>query len=97
MLASASAMGTACYADDLPPPAYAEGYQPTYYDGYMVYYDEGGRPFYYRDGAVAWINPGVPEYAGLVSHWRLYGAAYGRWYSRYGYRYHGWRGGFYRR
>jgi hypothetical protein len=93
----ASPLSSACYVDDLPPPAYADGYQPAFYDGYVVYYDEGGRPFYYRGGVQVWVPPGAPEYAGLVAHWHAYGPAYGHWYAHYGYRYHGYRGGFYYR
>ncbi len=62
------------------------------YDGYVVYYDEVGRPSYYVNGGVVWVSPGVPAYAGLVSHWRAYGPAYHRWYTNHGYRYRAYRG-----
>jgi hypothetical protein len=87
-------MGTACYVeDDVPPSAYADGYQPEYYDGHIVYFDDAGRPFYYGGGAVVWIPPTYPRYGVYVAHWRHYGPAYHRWNAHYGYRYHAYRGG----
>ena len=83
---------SSCYVEEVPPPAYAYGYEPAYYDGYVVYYDDVGRPYYYVDGAVVWIAPGVPEYPRLVAHWRTYGPAYHPWYVHDGYRYRGYRG-----
>jgi hypothetical protein len=80
-----------CYVE-AGPPVVAEGYEPAMYDGYVVYYDEVGRPYYYANGAVVWVPPGAPAYAGLVAHWRAYGPAYHRWYSHYGYRYRAYRG-----
>jgi hypothetical protein len=86
-------LGSACYAEeDVPPPAYAEGYQPQFYDGYVVYYDDVGRPYYYNNGAVFWVPGTSPYYVGLVNHWHMYGPAYHRWYGHYGYRYRGYRG-----
>jgi len=86
-----SAGTTGCYVEEVPPPAYAEGYVPAYYDGYVVYYDGVGRPYYYLNGAVAWVPPSSPFYIGLVNHWHAYGPAYPRWYARYGYGYRGYR------
>jgi len=86
-------LGSACYVDEVPPPEYAEGYQPQFYDGYVVYFDEGGRPFYHVNGAVVWVPPTSPLYVGYVNHWHAYGPAYRNWYGHYGYRYHGYRGG----
>jgi hypothetical protein len=70
-----------------PPPGYVDGYEPSYYDGYVVYYDDVGRPYYYGNGGVVWVSPGVPEYGVLVNHYRVYGPAYHRWYTRYGHAY----------
>ena len=86
----------ACYAEAEPVAVTSadvevDGYSPAYYDGYLVYYDGDGRPFYYDGGVVVWISPSSPHYAGLVHHWRVYGPAYGRWYSHDGYRHHGYR------
>jgi hypothetical protein len=88
-----------CYVEsDLPPPAYAEGYEPQYYDGYVVYYDDYGRPYYYAEGRPVWVQPSSPVYVGLVNHWRVYRPAYHRWYGHYGYRYRTYRGhGYHRR
>jgi len=85
-----------CYAE--AEPAYVTsadveyGYVPAYYDGYVVYYDTIGRPYYYDGASVVWIPPSSPYYVGLRNHWHVYGHAYPRWYSSYGYRYHGYRG-----
>ena len=87
-------LGSACYVDeDLPPPEYAEGYQPQFYDGYVIYYDEVGRPYYHVNGAVVWVPQTSPLYFGYVNHWHTYGPAYRRWYGHYGYRYHTYHGG----
>lgn len=84
--------GLGCYVEEVPPPAYADGYEPQYYDGYVVYYDEGGRPFYYVNGAAVWVPSTSPFYAGYVNHWRLHGEGYRHWYVHHGYRYRGYRG-----
>jgi hypothetical protein len=87
-------LGSACYVEeDVPPPAYAEGYQPQFYDGYVVYYDDVGRPYYYNNGAVFWVPATSPLYIGYVNHWHAYGPAYRSWYGHYGYRYRGYRAG----
>lgn len=86
-----ASLSSACYAEAVPPPAYADGYQPQYYDGYVVYYDGLGRPYYHVNGAVYWVLPASPFYLGLTTHWRYHRAEYGRWYGHYGYRYHGYR------
>jgi hypothetical protein len=88
------ASASACYVEeDMPPPAYVEGYAPQLYDGYVVYFDGVGRPFYYVGGAPVWVPVTSPFYAGLVGHWHTYGFAYNRWYGRYGQRYRGYRAG----
>jgi hypothetical protein len=92
MAAVFGGLSAGCYAEEGPPPAYADGYEPDYYDGRVVYYDDAGRPFYYVGGAVVWVSPESPFYAGYVHHWRLYGPAYHRWYGHYGYRYRGYHG-----
>jgi hypothetical protein len=84
-------MSSACYAEIVPPPVYADGYQPQFYDGYVVYYDAHGRPYYHVGGVVYWVPLTSPFYIGLVNHWRAYGPAYGRWYGHYGNRYRGYR------
>jgi len=84
-----ASLSSGCYAETVPPPAYADGYEPQYYDGYVVYYDGYGRPFYHVNGAVYWVPPSSPFYVGLVGHWRYHRAEYGRWYGHYGYRYRG--------
>ena len=90
LTAASGALSTGCVVEDeVPPPAYVEGYEPMYYDGYVVYYDDVGRPYYYLNGGVAWVPSTSPLYIGFVNHWRLYGPAYHRWYAHYGYRYHG--------
>jgi hypothetical protein len=81
----------ACTVAELPPPEYAEGFDPQYYDGYVVYYDEIGRPYYYMDGSIAWVPVTSAYYGPLLHYWRLHGPAYQRWYSNYGYRYRGYR------
>ena len=86
-------LSSACYAEAVPAPAYADGYEPQYYDGYVVYYDGYGRPFYHVNGAVYWVPPSSPFYGGYVNHWHSYGPAYGRWYGHYGVRYRGYRRG----
>ncbi len=84
--------GSGCYAEEVPPPEYADsGYQPQYYDGYVVYYDEVGHPYYYQNGAVYWVPVTSPFYVGFVNHWHRYGPAYRHWYGHYGYRYHAYR------
>jgi len=92
LLCSSAALGSACYVEEGPPPAYAYGYDPQYYDGYVVYYDDVGRPYYYMDGAVVWVPVASPLYIGLVSHWRLHAAAYHHWYGHYGYGFRGYHG-----
>ena len=90
-----------CYAEAVPAPepmltsasVQVDGYEPAYYDGYVVYYDDVGRPYYYDRGAVVWVSTSSPYYGGLVHHWRVYGPAYHRWYSNYGYRYRTYRAG----
>lgn len=84
-------MSSACYAEAVPPPAYADGYEPQYYDGYVVYYDGVGRPYYHVNGQVFWVPPASPFYVGLTGHWHDHRAEYGRWNGHYGYRYHGYR------
>ena len=82
-----------CYVETVGPEGVAVGnygYDPIYYNGYMVYYD-AGRPFYYLNGAVVWISPADPYYNTYITHWRTYGAYYGRWYGAYGARYRGYR------
>ncbi len=91
-LAALAPFASGCVVEDVPPPGYAEGYQPEYYNGYVVYYDDGGRPYYYANGAVVWIPATDPLYVRYVNHWRIYGSYYPRWYAHYGYRYHGWHG-----
>jgi hypothetical protein len=92
MLALAVSVGVpACYVEE-DVPLYMEGYQPQFYDGYVVYYDSVGRPFYYEGGTAYWVPATSPLYVGLVNHWNVYGQAYGRWYSHYGYRYRAYRG-----
>jgi hypothetical protein len=86
-----ASMSSGCYAEAVPAPAYADGYEPQYYDGYVVYYDGYGRPFYNVNGAVYWVQPSSPFYIGLTTHWRGHRAEYGRWYGHYGYRYRGYR------
>ncbi len=82
-----------CYVETVGPEGVVTGnygYDPIYYNGYMVYYD-GGRPFYYLNGAVVWISPTDPYYHSYITHWRTYGAYYGRWNGAYGARYRGYR------
>lgn len=94
-LLSSVALLPGCYAEAHPATLtsaeVAYGYEPAYYDGYVVYYDTVGRPYYYVNGAVAWVPPSSPHYAGLVHHWRVYGRSYPRWYSEQGSRYYGYR------
>jgi hypothetical protein len=83
-----------CYAEatgTIPPPDYAYGYAPVYYDGYVVDYDDGGRPFYYVNGAVVWVPPTAPLFAGLFAHGRAFGPAYRNWHANVGSRYQGYR------
>lgn len=83
---------SACYVEsELPPPAYADGYDPQLYDGYVVYYDDVGRPYYYAEGRAVWVPTTAPVYVGLVDHWRGHGPAYHRWYGHYGHRYYRYR------
>jgi hypothetical protein len=91
VLAAFAPVVSGCYVEEVPPPEYAEGYQPEYYDGYVVYYDDIGRPFYYVNGAVVWVPPTSPFYARYTAHWRMYGPSYRGWYAHYGYRYHTYR------
>ncbi len=81
-----------CVVAEVPPPVYADGYEPVFYEGYVVYYDDFGRPYYYRDGIVFWVPAGSPAYGRLVAHWRLYRPWYHTWYAHHGYRYHGYHG-----
>jgi hypothetical protein len=90
-IVASATLASGCVAEVEPPGVYA-GYSPTYYDGYVVYYDDAGRPFYYASGAVVWISPAAPAYAGLVAHWRAHGPAYRGWYAHGGYRYRAYRG-----
>lgn len=95
LIAGLASVGTGCYVEEGPPPpepVYAEGYAPQYYDGYVVYYDDVGRPYYYVNGAVVWVAPTSPFYAGYVHHYRVYGPAYHHWYVNHGYRYRAYRG-----
>jgi hypothetical protein len=78
-------------AVEAPPPPVEDGYEPQYYDGYVVYYDDVGRPYYYDGGRSVFISPNVAVYGGLVAHWRVNRAAYGRWYGHRGYAYRGYR------
>jgi len=91
VLCAPAMASTQCYVD-ADTPIIAEGYEPQYYDGSIVYYDGLGHPFYYNDGVQVWIPASSPYYLALVNHWRVYGAAYNRWYAGYGYRYRAWRG-----
>jgi hypothetical protein len=93
LLVTATVPLMACYDDEMPPPAYAYGYEPQYYNGAVVYYDGVGRPFYYERGGPVWVSPGSPYYGGLTAHWRLHGAAYGQWYAHYGTQHRGYRAG----
>ncbi len=106
LVAVCASCSTGCYADagaepagayDAPPqdePVAAYGYQQQYYNGYIVYYDDWGRPYTYSDGVASWVPVASPYYAGYVSHWRTYGHAYRRWYSRYGVHYRHYRARF---
>jgi hypothetical protein len=78
-------------ADEMPPPAYADGTEPLYYDGYVVYYDDGGRPFYYRGGERVVIEASDPLYGRFVEHWNRYGGAHRAWAAERGARYRGYR------
>jgi hypothetical protein len=92
ILATGILSSAACYVEEeVPAPAYSDGYQPQFYDGYVVYYDQAGRPFYYSNGAVYWVPVTSPVYVGLVNHWHVYGPAYGRWYGNRGFGYRGYR------
>ena len=82
---------SACYVEAGTSPVYVDGYEPLYYNGYIVYYDDLGRPFYYVNGASVWIGPDYPGYGLYVHHWHVYGPAYRRWYTHYGYRYRTYR------
>jgi hypothetical protein len=93
LLAGLCALPSACYVEAVPPPVYAEGYEPQYYDGYVVYYDGVGRPYFHVNGAIVWVPPTAPVYGGLVNHWHVYRPAYTRWYGQYGYRYRPYRYG----
>jgi hypothetical protein len=92
-LALAGAAG--CYAEAQPAAVTSADvgvWEPAYYDGYLVYYDDWGRPYYYGPGgAVLWVSPASPYYAGLTYHWRVYGHAYPHWYHAEGWRYRGYR------
>ena len=92
LIGGSGGVASACYVEPLPPPAYADGYQPQFYDGYVVYYDDVGRPFYHVDGVAVWVPATSPLYIGLVNHWRAYRPAYGRWYANHGYRYRDYHG-----
>jgi hypothetical protein len=93
-IVACASLSSACYAETVPTPAYADGYEPQYYDGYVVYYDGYGRPYYHVNGVVYWVPAASPFYVGLVDHWRYHRTAYGRWYGHYGYRYRGYRRGY---
>lgn len=81
-----------CYPDP-EVPIVAEGYEPDYYDGRVVYFNDAGQPYYYDDvGVAAFVPVTSPYYVQYVSHWRLAGASYRRWYAYHGYRYRTWRG-----
>lgn len=88
-LVALSAMTSACLVGSVPPPSYADGYEPVYYDGNLVYYDDAGRPFYYDGGGVVWVRPSAPAYPTLMAHWRSRPSAYRAWYAHQGYRYRG--------
>lgn len=92
VVAGLAPLGSACYVGDVPPPAYADGYQPQYYDGYVVYYDDTGRPFYHLGAARVWVPETSPLYIELVNDWRLHGPAFRDWNARYGDRYRTYRG-----
>ena len=87
-----AALGVGCTIEELPPPEYADGYDPQYYDGYIVYYDDVGRPFYYLDGAVVWVPLESPFYVRYVNQWQIHGPEYRRWYIEYGDHYKHYRG-----
>jgi hypothetical protein len=93
-MSACALFGTGCYVETQAGPEMAPDpeYQVQYHDGYVVYYDAGGRPYYNVNGAVYWVPASSPYYGGYVNHWRTYGPAYNRWYSRSGYRYRTYRG-----
>jgi hypothetical protein len=93
VLGVGGALGSGCVVEEVPPPVYADGYEPAFYEGYLVYYDDFGRPYYYRSGVSLWVSPASPAYPRLAAHWRLYRPWYRPWYVHHGYRYRGyhWR------
>jgi hypothetical protein len=92
MVAASAPFAAGCTVEE---PVYAEGYAPQYYDGYVVYYDTYGRPYYYTNGGVYYVPRTYARYEVLTNHYRTYREPYGRWNTRYGYRYRGTR--YYRR
>jgi hypothetical protein len=93
LTACTAVSGSACYVEELPPPVYADGYQPQFYDGYVVYYDDVGTPFYYQDGVAVWVPRASPLYGVYVNHWHTYGFEYRNWYAHHGHRYRSYQPG----